>query len=832
MDRARNRWCRLAFAGVVSGTALLLAGPVPAAAQVVGMERLVTEDGVRLDFARDGVWRRKGARVIRYRNRLKAQALFDALNAAVRGGAAAQAASVLGTLRLPTVLFAFNDSPISTLPAASRYDSIFYSDPPLAGRPYTVRTLYEEISNGLLSVDGRAFGWVRLTDSATYYLDACGSANPLDCPKGRDRFGDAFREALAALVDSVDFSPYDNDGDDNVPNSGDDDGVVDVVQFVQPVLGGECSGPGIWAHKFSLSDIGGVYATNDGVTVDSYYVVSGVGGTNCRATDEIMAIGVSAHELGHGLGLPDLYDTGGATSGIGEWGLMGTGLYTSLPSPAHYSAWSKEQMGWVTVREIDAAGSYTVGPVGTSDTVFMFRPRPQADNSRGEYFLLENKQAVGADTANVLSGGATGPKNGGLLMWHVDSAQVYQGWLSNTVNAGAIHGVALIEADGQGALRSGSDRGDSGDVYPGSTMNTKLSVSTVPAPLKNSDGLFVGFQIDSIEQVVPNGEMRFHVAFGNPAIVRASDMRATITVDGVEYLRFDAVFELARGYEIGMTDVQLTQDSRTEFTFQSWSDGGARTHTVTDPLAGDSIVAQVTTRHRILATVVGQGSVAAVLGIDVEAGALVIDGSTVTLAAEPGPGLAFDNWSGDTTAVGDTLVLRMDRPFDVTATFYPVVAFLDSALTPGIMGANYSAGIRGSGGVGSGTYVVQIVAGSLPAGLEFRPTVDGGEVVGVPQETGLFDVSLSISSGNLSATQDFQLRVSAPVLEVDRLVDQLLDEVQLLTPDELRYLDLLGNRNDGFDVGDFLAWIDAGNGDTADAMTLLRTPRKSPRGRR
>ena len=255
-------------------------------------------------------------------------------------------------------------------------------------------------------------------------------------------------------------------------------------------------------------------------------------------------------------------------------------------------------------------------------------------------------------------------------------------------------------------------------------------------------------------------------------------------------------------------------------------------HTVTDPLAGDSIVAQVTARHRILATVAGQGSVAAVSGIDVEAGAFVIDGSTVTLAAEPGPGLAFDNWSGDTTAVGDTLVLRMDRPFDVTATFYPVVAFLDSALTPGIMGANYSAGIRASGGVGSGTYVVQMVAGSLPAGLEFRPTVDGGEVVGVPQETGLFDVSLSISSGNLSATQDFQLRVDAPVLEVDRLVDQLLDGVQLLTPDELRYLDLLGNRNDGFDVGDFLAWIDAGNGDTADAMTLLRTSGKSPRGMR
>ena len=50
------------------------------------------------------------------------------------------------------------------------------------------------------------------------------------------------------------------------------------------------------------------------------------------------------------------------------------------------------------------------------------------------------------------------------------------------------------------------------------------------------------------------------------------------------------------------------------------------------------------------------------------------------------------------------------------------------------------------------------------------------------------------------ATQDFRWRANAPVLEADWLEDQLLDGVQLLTPDELRYLHLLGDRNDGFDV--------------------------------
>jgi M6 family metalloprotease-like protein len=796
-----------------------------------------TEDGIRLDFARDGVWRTKAARVVRARDQLKAQALFDALNAAPRGGAAG--ASMAGTFRMPTVLLAFGDTPIASLPSAVSYDSVFYTDVPVAGRPYTVHTLYDEMSNGLLAIDGQVFGWQQLADDASYYLDSCGGSNPLDCATGRNRFGDAFRESLAALDGAVDFSLYDNDGGDDTPNSGDDDGVVDVVQFIQPVVGGECGGPGIWAHKFTLTDIGGVttsgvYTTDDAaagggfVTIDSYFVVAGVGGALCPPSGAIMDVGVSAHELGHGLGLPDLYDTGGGSSGIGEWGLMGSGLYTSLASPAHYSAWSKERMGWVTVREITAGETVTVGPVGTADTVLAIRPT--GANPRGEYFLLENKQAVGADTANMHTGGDTGPKNGGLLVWHIDSAKVDQSLVSNLVNAGSIHGVALVEADGAGSLRAGSNRGDAGDAFPGTTANTKLSFATVPAAQRN-DGGFAGFQVDAVEQVVPNGEMRFRVLFGSPAVVRASSLAATVSVDGVDYTRFEDLMETGRAYEVGIADVQLTADRRSEFTFQSWSDGGARTHSVTDPPAGDSVVAQIATRHRVLATPVGSGSVSALSGVDVEGGVLLAAGASVTLVGEPEPGLVLDRWSGDTTAVGDTLTLHMDHPFDVSATFVPLLAFVDSSLAPGTMGASYSSQVRVTGGAGSGTYGVSLVGGSVPAGISFNLTAEGAELVGVPEETGRFPISVRVTSGNLATTHDFQLEVDAPALAVSRLVDQLLEGSELLTADEVRYLDLLGNRNDGFDVGDFLAWLDAGNGPGAAATVLPDAARREGGGR-
>ena len=46
---------------------------------------------------------------------------------------------------------------------------------------------------------------------------------------------------------------YDNDGPDGIPNSGDDDGFVDAVVFVQGLPGGECGTPNIISHTWSYT---------------------------------------------------------------------------------------------------------------------------------------------------------------------------------------------------------------------------------------------------------------------------------------------------------------------------------------------------------------------------------------------------------------------------------------------------------------------------------------------------------------------------------------------------------------------------------------------------
>ena len=66
---------------------------------------------------------------------------------------------------------------------------------------------------------------------------------------------------IASLADSdLDYGQFDNDGPDNIPNSGDDDGYVDGIAVVYP---GCLSGSNnLWAHQSSLGN-NYAYVTND-----------------------------------------------------------------------------------------------------------------------------------------------------------------------------------------------------------------------------------------------------------------------------------------------------------------------------------------------------------------------------------------------------------------------------------------------------------------------------------------------------------------------------------------------------------------------------------------
>jgi hypothetical protein len=123
---------------------------------------------------------------------------------------------------------------------------------------------------------------------------------------------------------------------------------------------------------------------------------------------------------------------------------------------------------------------------------------------------------------------------------------------------------------------------------------------------------------------------------------------------------------------------------------------------------------------------------------------------------------------------------------------------------PAVMGKSFSHQLSATGG--TGTYTWQLAGGSLPDGLSLSTS---GLVSGIPAKTGSFTATVRATSGSQTADGTLALTVAAPTLVTANVVSQILGTRSPLTADELKYLDLLGNNNGSFDVGDFLAWVKA-----------------------
>ncbi len=105
--------------------------------------------------------------------------------------------------------------------------------------------------------------------------------------------------------------------------------------------------------------------------------------------------GVLCHQFGHQVGLPTLFDNysaNGRSQGIGNWGLMGTGLWNGNGNvPAQLSAWSRYYLGWENAITI-------AGDTKNLTVDYFMDNSPMANRlykipiSEREYFLVENRQ--------------------------------------------------------------------------------------------------------------------------------------------------------------------------------------------------------------------------------------------------------------------------------------------------------------------------------------------------------------------------------------------------------------------------------------------------------
>ena len=213
-----------------------------------------------------------------------------------------------------------------------------------AEQPGSLTHFFREMSRGQFELTGEVLPrWYASRSNADVYVDAEGD------------YGRFAREVLQAADADVDFSRYDNDGPDGVPNSGDDDGYVDYIFIVS------ASAPA----GFIVGDATGVarlglvneFVTQDRALRGGFIRVQSKSGSVQRGKTFAEAVGIMAHEFGHFLGLPDLYDREyesgpeDDSGGIGYWGLMGHGIrgWDEVSGPNPFCVWSLGQLGWLGV---------------------------------------------------------------------------------------------------------------------------------------------------------------------------------------------------------------------------------------------------------------------------------------------------------------------------------------------------------------------------------------------------------------------------------------------------------------------------------------------------
>ena len=281
---------------------------------------------------------------------------------------------------------------------------------------------------------------------------------------GTHRAADLVREAVdAAEQAGANYSNYDND------NDGDVDGILAVHAGPGAEVGSQTQY--IWSHRWVLNGGSQGSVFYDGVWINDYMINPETRGS--LSNPRIVGIGVLCHEFGHNLGLPDLYDTdpsNGDSEGIGNWGLMGGGGWLGGEHfPANFCAWSRVENGWDTPTSltIGNSGNYTMNPASLNQNE-IYRINTQNSN---EYFLLENRQKRGLDS--MLNGT-------GLAIWHINSSKTNM--FQNQVNGDETEkGVDLEEADGNDDLDNEINRGDNGDLFPGSTNNSMFNDNTYPS---------------------------------------------------------------------------------------------------------------------------------------------------------------------------------------------------------------------------------------------------------------------------------------------------------------------------------------------------------------
>lgn len=325
---------------------------------------------------------------------------------------------------------------------------------------------------------------------------------------------------VCQTVDSeVDFSQYDADGD----------GKIDLVMLYYAGYGSNdqdfitdplVTNPGslIWPQMMVVgtsADLDGkaLYKVEYCNELDGYLSNNakdfGLGGRRVRA-----GIGVLCHEFGHGIGLPDVYNTQSGNWNFGKLDIMDYGSYNGEGyRPAGYTAYERWFCEWLEPEVIAKAEKNILPALSTKPQAYLLNEDgvcPEKANTEGTYYLLENRQKTGWDSSLPASG---------LLISRVQ--YVSSKWASNIVNNASSfkdRGLVIMSADGNEMVKY--EKNCARVLYPYQGVDSFTLVEQYP--------------IRSIRQEA-NGDITFSVSGSNPMGIEDATQEASsskVLIDG------------------------------------------------------------------------------------------------------------------------------------------------------------------------------------------------------------------------------------------------------------------------------------------------------------
>lgn len=437
----------------------------------------------------------------------------------------------------------------------SHYADLYFGEgdaPGSGGEVESVKQYYKRQSSGRYSVDGTVTDWVKVRYNEARYgrssddpsngddPNVCGSVvcsntwNLVEDAvnqwvKDQRAQGRTPREIVNELKTFDEWDRYDADGDGNFNEP---DGYIDHFQVVH-AGGDEADGDdqqgedAIWSHRWY------VQTTPIGTGGPSGNPLGGtqIGGTGLWVGDYTMqpengGMSVFAHEYGHDLGLPDLYDTAGGENGVNFWSMMAQSR-ESAPNDeaigtrgADFGAWEKLQLGWLDYETVLPSQKRTLelGPheynSDKAQAAAIVLPKKTQTTELVPPFAGEKSwwSGTGDDLANTMSRSIDLPAGDATLTMQANyDIETDYDYAYVEVNDG--NGWVTIPGSITGSINNGIDGTTDGWVpatfdlspYAGTTIGLRLRYQTDGAVGGNNPDKADGFFADEIT-VTSGGE--------------------------------------------------------------------------------------------------------------------------------------------------------------------------------------------------------------------------------------------------------------------------------------------------------------------------------------